>query len=325
MKVRASKFPGIAREEEASRSKAGQAKPGLRPLQGGAPRRGPEGWTKDFLVLIKLRLNLLALLTTLAGFYMGSSAPLETSLMLFTLLGATAVAAGSGALNQWLEIEQDSKMNRTQNRPLPAGRMGVWQALAWGILLSALGEAVLFWRVNDLTGYLGLAALVSYVAVYTPLKKVTSLCTLVGAVPGALPPLMGWTAVRGTIGLEGWVLFAILFLWQMPHALALSWMYRDDYERAGFPMLSVLDREGGMTGWMTAGYSGALLPISLLPALFHMTGVVYFGTALLLSLALLGMSVNLALSKTLKSARRLFLSSLVYLTVLFIVMVADRS
>jgi len=284
-----------------------------------------KSWGNDFLILIKLRLNLLALLTTLAGFYLGSSGPLENSLMLFTLLGATCVAAGSGVLNQWLEVEQDSKMTRTRHRPLPAGRMGSWQALFWGLGLSALGEALLFWRVNELTGYLGLAALVSYVAVYTPLKKVTSLCTLVGAVPGALPPLMGWTAVRDHIGLEGGVLFAILFLWQMPHFLAIGWMYRDDYEKAGFPMLSVLDKEGRTTGWMAAAYSAALLPVALLPALFHMAGLVYFWTALVLSLAFLGASVRLALVQSLSTARWLFLSSLVYLTVLFIVMVADRT
>jgi protoheme IX farnesyltransferase len=284
-----------------------------------------KNWLQDFFVLIKLRLNLLALLTTLAGFYLASSGPLEMSLMGFTLLGATAVAAGSGALNQWLEVEQDSKMKRTEHRPLPAGRMGAWQALALGLSLSLLGEWLLFWRVNDLTAYLGLAALISYVAVYTPLKKVTSLCTLVGAVPGALPPLMGWTAVRGSIGLEGWVLFAILFLWQMPHFLAIGWMYRDDYERAGFPMLSVLDREGHSTGWMAVIYSAGLLPVSLLPAVFHLSGLVYFWTALALSLALLSVSFNLAFRKSLKSARWLFLASLVYLTVLFIVMVADRT
>jgi protoheme IX farnesyltransferase len=284
-----------------------------------------KSWVGDFLVLIKLRLNLLALLTTLASFYLASSGPLETSLMLFTLLGTTAVAAGSGALNQWLEVEQDSKMKRTEHRPLPAGRMGSWQALILGISLSFLGEALLFWRVNDLTAYLGLVALISYVAVYTPLKKVTSLCTLVGAVPGALPPLMGWTAVRDSIGVEGWVLFAILFLWQMPHFLAIGWMYRDDYERAGFPMLSVLDQGGHATGWMAVIYSAALLPVALLPALFHLSGAVYFWTALGLGLAFLGASLNMAFRKSLSSARWLFLVSLVYLTVLFIVMVADRT
>jgi protoheme IX farnesyltransferase len=284
-----------------------------------------KSWVRDFLVLIKLRLNLLALLTTLASFYLASSGPLEISLMLFTLLGTTAVAAGSGALNQWLEVEQDSKMKRTEHRPLPAGRMGAWQALILGVSLSLLGEALLFWRVNDLTAYLGLAALISYVAVYTPLKKVTSLCTLVGAVPGALPPLMGWTAVRDSIGVEGWVLFAILFLWQMPHFLAIGWMYRDDYERAGFPMLSVLDQGGHATGWMAVIYSAALLPVALLPALFHLSGLVYFWTALGLGLAFLGVSLNMAFRKSLQSARWLFLASLVYLTVLFIVMVADRT
>ena len=281
-------------------------------------------WLQDFMVLIKFRLNLLALLTTWAGFYLASPFPLDGGLLFFTLAGATVLAAGSGALNQWLEVEQDRQMHRTKKRPLPSGRMGMPLALGVGLFLSALGEFLLFWRVNDLTAFLGLAALVSYVIIYTPLKKVTSLCTLVGAVPGAIPPLMGWTAVRGQIGLEGLVLFFILFLWQMPHFLAIGWIYREDYARAGFPMLSVVDPEGRTTGWMSVIYAAALLPVSLLPYSCKISGLVYFWTALVLSLIFLLFSWNLALRKTMAQARRLFLVSIVYLTLLFAVMMWDR-
>jgi protoheme IX farnesyltransferase len=281
-------------------------------------------WFDDFMVLIKLRLNLLSVATAWAGFYLAGPAPDGGSLLFFTLLGTTGVAAGSGALNQWLEVEQDRQMHRTQKRPLPSGRMGLPLALGVGLFLSTLGEFLLFWRVNDLTAFLGLAALVSYVLVYTPLKKITSLCTLVGAVPGAIPPLMGWAAVRGQIGLEGWVLFLIMFLWQMPHFLAIAWIYREDYARAGFPMLSVVDPEGRTTGWMAVLYAAVLLPVSLLPYTCKLSGLVYFWTALVLSSVFLGFSWNLALRKTLPQARRLFLVSIIYLTLLFAVMVLDR-
>ena len=280
---------------------------------------------KDFIALTKPRLNFLALLTTLAGFYLGSQGPMNQRLLWFVLLGATAVAAGCGALNQWLEKDLDKRMRRTQKRPLPAGRLGSDQAFWFGLFLSGGGVAVLFFFVNELTAFLGVCALVSYILLYTPLKKVTSLCTLMGAVPGALPPVMGWTAAQSQIGPEGWILFWILFFWQMPHFLAIGWMYREDYAKAGFPMLFVIDPKGQTTGLMAVAYSVALLPVSLLPTYLHITGQVYFWVALVLGSIFIAYSVALAREKTTQHAKRLFYVSITYLPVLFLTMVLNKT
>jgi protoheme IX farnesyltransferase len=280
---------------------------------------------RDYIALTKPRLNSLALLTTLAGFYLGSGQPFHWGLMLLSLLGTTAVAAGCGTLNQWFEVEQDRKMTRTRKRPLPAGRVKSSHAFWYGLGLSVAGVLILFFLVNELTAFLGLAALFSYLLLYTPLKKISSLCTVVGAIPGAIPPMMGWAAAQNHVGSEGWVLFSILFLWQMPHFLAIGWMYREDYARGGFPMLSVIDPKGGSTGVMAVLYSAALLPASLLPAALHMTGTVYFWVALVLSSVFLFYSGLLAWHKCLYYARGLFWLSITYLPLLFIVMVLDRT
>ena len=280
---------------------------------------------RDYISLTKPRLNSEAIFTAVIGFCMGSGRPFNWGLMLLVLLGITAVAAGCGTLNQWLEAEADSRMARTRKRPLPSGRLKKDQALWFGAALSVLGTAVLFFFVNDLTAFLGVAALVSYIVMYTPLKKISSLCTVVGAVPGAIPPLMGWAAAKDAIGPAGWTLFAILFFWQMPHFLAIGWMYRDDYARAGFPMLAVVDPKGGSTGLMAVVYAVALLPASLLPAFFHMTGHVYFWAALVLSSAFLFYSCRMALNRSLRSARGLFWFSITYLPILFLVMVLDKA
>ncbi len=280
---------------------------------------------RDYVTLTKPRLNFLALLTTAAGFYMGSPRPVNGWLLLFAVLGSTGVAAGCGALNQWFEADTDRRMTRTQRRPLPSGRIGSGHAFWFGLALSAAGLLVLFFEVNELAAFLGLSALVSYVVFYTPLKKITSLCTVVGAVPGAIPPLMGWAAAQNQIGPGGWTLFWILFLWQMPHFLAIGWMYREDYARAGFPMLSVIDPKGGTTGLMAVAYSFALLPVSLIPAYLRMTGQVYFWVALVLSLTFLVYAFLMARHKTLRHARGLFWFSITYLPVLFMVMVLDKA
>ena len=228
---------------------------------------------------------------------MGSARPFNWGLMAFSLLGTTAVAAGCGTLNQWFEAAQDKKMTRTRKRPIPAGRVKSSHAFWYGLGLSAAGVLVLTVLVNELTAFLGLCALFSYLLLYTPLKRISSLCTVVGAIPGAIPPMMGWAAAQNHIGSEGWTLFSILFLWQMPHALTLGWMYRDDYARGGFPMLSVIDPQGQATGLMAVLYSAALLPASLLPAALHMTGTVYFWAAIVLSLTFLFYSGLLAWTK----------------------------
>lgn len=280
---------------------------------------------RDYVTLTKPRLNFLALLTTAAGFYMGSPSPMNGWLFFFAVVGATGVAAGCGALNQWLEADIDRHMKRTQKRPLPSGKLSRSRAFWFGLALSALGLGLLYWQVNELTAFLGLCALVSYLVFYTPLKKITSLCTVVGAVPGAIPPIMGWAAAREQVGPEGWTLFFILFLWQMPHFLAIGWMYREDYARAGFPMLSVLDPKGGTTGLMAMVYAFALLPVSLMPTYFRMAGQVYFWLALALSSGFLVYSFLLARHKTLRHARGLFWFSITYLPLLFLAMVLDRT
>lgn len=279
---------------------------------------------KDFISLTKPRLNLLAIFTTLAGFYMGSAGPLNGRLLLFTLLGSVGVAAGCGVLNQWFEVESDGRMNRTKSRPLPAGRLPSRQAFWFGLVLSVVGLWILLYQVNELTSYLGMTALVSYIVFYTPLKKITSLCTVVGAIPGAMPPLMGYAAVQNQIGFEGWTLFSILFFWQMPHFLSIGWIYREDYAKAGFPMLSVIDPEGETTGWVAVVYAMALLPISLLPTYLKMTGPVYFWIALVLSLFFLWFSAGLVRMRTLTQARKLFLVSIIYLPLLFIAMALNK-
>ena len=249
---------------------------------------------------------------------------MNKTLLFFTLLGSTAVAAGCGTLNQWLEAETDGLMLRTQKRPLPAGRIESRHAFWFGMILSILGVGILEFKTNDLTALLGLCALVSYVVLYTPLKKITSLCTVVGAIPGAIPPVMGWAAAQNQIGPCGWVLFAILFLWQMPHALTIAWMYKDDYQRAGLPMLTVVDPEGHSAGFMAALYAAALVPAALYPYYLHISGPVYFWSALVLSLAFLWQSVLLAKRKTLREAKGLFWMSITYLPLLFIIMVIDK-
>ncbi len=279
---------------------------------------------RDFITLTKPRLNSLAILTTLAGFYMGSFPSMNRLNLLFTLLGTTGVAAGCAALNQWSEVAEDSRMGRTKKRPLPSGRISSPQAFWFGIVLSIAGEVILYLEVNPLTAFLGLCALVSYVVFYTPLKKISSLCTVVGAIPGAIPPLMGWAAAQFQLGPQGWVLFWILFLWQMPHFLAIGWIYREDYARAGFPMLAVLDPKGHTTGLMSVFYAMALLPVALLPAYFRMTGPVYFWIALMLGLGFVYYSFLLARHKTVREAKGLFWFSITYLPLLFIVMALNK-
>ncbi len=279
---------------------------------------------RDYITLTKPRLNSLAILTTLAGFYMGSPSPLDWRLLLFTLLGTTGVAAGCGALNQWFEVDADKRMTRTKKRPLPAGRLSAPQAFWFGLTLSAVGVVVLYLEVNPLTALLGLCALVSYIILYTPLKQISSLCTVVGAIPGAIPPMMGWAAAQYQIGPQGWVLFFILFFWQMPHFLAIGWMYREDYARGGFPMLAVVDPKGNITGLMAVAYAFALWPLSLFPSYLGMTGKVYFWSALVLSLGFLLQSILFARHKTLRHAKGLFWFSITYLPVLFGLMAMDR-
>src|SRR5580698_1915209 len=231
-----------------------------------------KGWTGVFADLVKARLTTLVLLTTAVGFYAGWRGAMNWFLFLNTLAGTALVAAGASALNQWLERDYDAKMRRTQNRPLPSGRLQPATVALFGGMTSVSGLIYLALAVNLLTSVLGAVTLVSYLFIYTPLKRVTWLNTLVGAIPGALPPLMGWTAARNELSGEGWALFAILAFWQLPHFFAIAWMYREDYAKGGFVMLPNVDPEGTRTGQQAVSNTIALMIVSLCPFVFGISG-----------------------------------------------------
>jgi len=274
--------------------------------------------------LTKPRLTLLVLVTTAAGAYLGSSSIVDPWLVARTLLGTWLVASGASALNQVMECDADAVMRRTQSRPIPSGRMQPLEALRFGVAFAIAGLVVLALGVNLLTSVLAAVTLASYLFLYTPMKRRTALCTLVGAVPGAIPPMIGWAAVRGTLTVEAWVLFAVLFLWQLPHFLAIAWLYREDYERAGFPMLPVIEPDGGSTARQAVLYAAALLPVSLLPTVLGLSGAVYFIGALLLGVAFLVIGSGLLSERTRARAVRLFVASIAYLPLLLTLMVCDK-
>lgn len=276
----------------------------------------------DFVELTKPRITSLVLVTAAVGYAVGGGAVPRINFLLF-MLGTALSCAGASALNQYLERDADARMTRTSRRPVPAGRVTPQDALVFGLAISAAGLIVLA-GVNLLTLALGAASLLSYVLAYTPLKRVTSLCTVVGAVPGALPPLMGWAAARGSLGPAGWGLFAILFLWQLPHFLAIGWLYREDYARGGFSMLAVNDRDGSSSGRQAALYATALLPVTLAAGLLAAAGKAYLWGALVLGVAFLACALAFLWNRSTGSARRLFLVSILYLPLLLGLMVFDR-
>jgi heme o synthase len=280
--------------------------------------------TADWVELTKPRITLLVTLTAAAGFALASERPLDLPAFFATLLGTALVAAGSAALNQYVERETDRLMRRTATRPLPAGRMEAAQAAIFGMLLSVSGLTLLYLAVNPLTAAIGLGTLVAYVSVYTPMKRRSSLATLVGAIPGAAPPVMGWTGASGEVGLGGWLLFAILFLWQLPHFLAIAWLYRDDYRRAGMPLLTVNDPDGRATGRQALLYALALIPVSIMPSAVGITGAVHLVGALLFGGLFLASAALFARAQSVTSARRLLLTSVFYLPALFGVAVLDH-
>lgn len=279
----------------------------------------------DLFILAKVRVNALVVATTAGGFYMAHPPDLHVPTMALTCLGTALVASGAAAINQVRERDLDRLMHRTRHRPLAEGRMGVAQGVAISGLLSSAGLAMLWAVTNTVAAALALATLLSYAAVYTPLKRRTSLSTVIGAVPGALPPLIGWAAVRGDInGIQPWTLFLIMFFWQLPHFLAIAWIYREDYARAGMPMLTVVDRHGAMTGAQTTLWAAALVPFSQLPYLFGLTTANYAFGALLLGLAQFALAFGFARHRSIVNARRLFLASIVYLPMLWGLMVLAR-
>ena len=278
----------------------------------------------DLYELTKPRMNFLVVITTAVGYYMAVRHSFEWARLLHTIFGTALTAAGASVLNQFIERKYDALMPRTSDRPLPGGRINPADALFFGVTLGVCGVAYLALTVNTLTAVLGAFTLLSYVFVYTPLKRITSFNTVVGAVPGAIPPMMGVTAVTGAISPEALALFAILFLWQMPHFLAIAILYRDDYAAGGFKMLPVVDRDLGVTGRQIVLYSIALIPASLVPVSLGMAGVNYFVTAMLLGLALLSFGISCATTGTRSDARKLFFSSILYLPLLFAGLMIDK-
>lgn len=279
----------------------------------------------DYLSLTKPRVTLMVLVTMLFGFYLGARGNMDWTVLLCALAGTALVAGGTSALNQYLERDLDARMLRTKLRPLPTGRISPNHALAFGVFISISGLLLLAWRVNSITALLAALTLATYVFFYTPLKQKSHLSTIVGAIPGALPPMGGWTAARGEIGVEAWVLFAILFLWQLPHFLAIAWIYREDYARGGFPMLAVIDPEGRSTGRQIVSNCLALLPVSLLPSLLGISGTTYFFGALVLGLIFFACGVAVHFQRDNVSAQRLMRASLIYLPALFMLMAWDKA
>ena len=278
----------------------------------------------DFVMLTKPRLNLLVLITTLAGLYLASPSGVEPLLLVNTLAGTALVAGGAAALNQVWERRTDALMRRTMARPLPGGRLRTTDGAWFGLLLSIVGVAQLALGVNLTAASVAAATLISYVLVYTPLKPRTSLATLVGAIPGALPPVIGWTAATGRITLPALVLFGIVFFWQMPHFLAIAWLFRDDYAHAGIPLLPVLEPDGRRTGQQALIYTAALWPVSVLPAVVGLGGIPYVLVATVLGLLFVWLALRFARQRSMPNARTLFLFSITYLPILLGALVADR-
>jgi protoheme IX farnesyltransferase len=278
----------------------------------------------DYAVLCKPRVVLMVLLTMLTGYYLGAGAASSLAAMFHAAVGTALAAAGTMTLNQYLERERDAHMARTCTRPLPTGRLVPLEALLLGLGFLGAGLGFLWATTNPIAAAMTAVIAGTYLLLYTPLKTVTPLCSLVGAVPGALPPVVGWAVARGRIDGEALVLFGIMFLWQIPHTLAISALYRDDYARAGIRVLPAVDLDGPATALFAIGHCLALLPVALMPTVFGFAGPLYFVAALALGLAFLWSAVGLMRAGTLASARRLMVTSLVYLPVLLGVLAFDR-
>lgn len=279
----------------------------------------------DYVELTKPRITVLVTLTALVGYAMGVQGAFSLLAAVPCLLGTALVAAGASTLNMLMERRTDALMHRTRQRPLPAGRLRAVEALGWGAGLTVLGLAVLLWTASPLAAAVAFTTWATYLFFYTPLKTRTSLSTIVGAFPGALPPVIGWTAARGTLDSGAFLLFAILFLWQIPHFLAIAWLYREDYARGGLPMLPVVDPEGRLTGRQVVANSVALLMVSLAPAAGQLAGPLYAAGALVLGLAFCGAAVHAAVERTLASARWLFVASILYLVGICALLIADKA
>lgn len=281
----------------------------------------------DLSVMTKPRITVMVVITAYIGYAVGqrsgSAWDGSWALLLATLLGTALSCMGASVLNQFMERDIDALMHRTKDRPLPTGRIAGTTALLLGISLALTGVMLLALMVNGLVAGLSAFTIASYALIYTPLKRLTSVCTIVGAVPGALPPVMGFAASTGRLGVEAWVMFTILFLWQLPHFLAIAWLYKEDYARAGLPMLPVIDPDGRATSRQILLGCLALLPLGLLPTVVGMSGMIYFVGALAAGAMFLAFGVLMALSQTRRHARALFFASLVYLPLVFMLMLID--
>lgn len=283
------------------------------------------GSWRDYVALTKPRIVFMIVLTTIAGFYLGLPTHFDLLALLHTIVGTTLIAAGSNALNQYTEREHDKKMNRTVYRPLPDGRVSERNAFVFGVAISALGIAYLALAVHWLPAALALLTWFTYLFIYTPMKRVSPWCTEVGAFPGALPPLIGWAAASHTLTLEALLIFGILFFWQLPHFMAIGWMYKEDYTRAGYQMVAVRDTDGRRSAAQAIFYAVVLLVVSVLPYLYGFTGVLYVVFAALAGLLTLFLAIRFFQSRTRAQARTLFLSSNLYLPLIMLLLVFDRT
>jgi protoheme IX farnesyltransferase len=281
---------------------------------------------RQYIELTKPRITWLILMSTGVGYFFGldREVPFNWALLIHTLVGTGLIASGTAALNQWWERESDKLMRRTASRPLPMGLLTAKRALWFGIALAVAGALELAVWVNVLSALLGAFTLAAYLFVYTPMKSRTHLSTVVGALPGAMPPLMGYAAASGILTREAWTLFFILFVWQFPHFLAIAWMYRDDYARAGIRMLPVVEPDGESTSRQIILYATTLIPISLLPVIFGMSGKIYLVGAIILGLWFLYTGVRVAFDRTNVRARHVLLASVIYLPMIYGLMVLDR-
>ena len=288
-------------------------------------RSARSGYIRDLVELVKARLTLLVLLTTAVGFYLGADSPINFAALLHTVFGTAAAAAGAAALNQWWEYKLDALMHRTRSRPVPTGRMRPRDAVILGAALSIFGVAYLAFVCNALSAALAAITIIIYIFAYTPLKRVSTFNTALGAVPGALPPMIGWAAARGTLNAGAWMLFAILFFWQLPHFFAIAWMYRDDYARAGFQMISSDDRTGERSASQSVFFCMLLFIVAGLPAFLGIATVFYLLAELVLGGVFIAVAMRFLKTRATSDARRLFITSIIYLPLLLGALVLGKA
>ncbi len=284
---------------------------------------GPRERIAAFVELTKPRIAVMLVLTAAAGFFLGSVGSMDLALFLNTMIGIAFLAFGVATLNQWYERRTDRLMDRTAERPLPSGKVSPNEALVFGLLQCAVAEVYLYFLVNPLTAFLGLTVIVGYNLLYTPLKTRTSASTAIGAIPGAMPPLMGWTGAANEITLGAWTLFVLLFLWQFPHFFAIAWMYREDYKRAGILMLPVVEDSGAITARQIVLFAVMMVPVSFAPFFLGISGTIYLIGAALLGAWFLWVSIRAARAKSADMARKLMFATILYLPLIFGLMVLN--